>query len=104
MHFLGKNLKYLRKKLGKTQPEIASLVNKGSTTVSNWENGESEPSLSELMIISNFFGVPIDALLNKDLTTTQDAEVVPGDNAIWKTIKALQKDIGDIKKALKLKS
>ena len=68
MHFLGKNLRYLRKQLSKTQSEIASLIKKGQTTVGNWENGISEPNLEELLIISNYFDMPLDTLLKVDLS------------------------------------
>jgi transcriptional regulator with XRE-family HTH domain len=70
MHFLGKNLRYLRKQSSRTQSEIASLIQKGQTTVGNWENGISEPSLNELMIISNYFDIPLDTLLKVDLAET----------------------------------
>jgi transcriptional regulator with XRE-family HTH domain len=67
-HFLGKNLRHLRRQSAKTQSEIASLIQKGQTTIGNWENGISEPSLNELLIISNYFGISIDALLKTDLS------------------------------------
>jgi transcriptional regulator with XRE-family HTH domain len=68
MHFLGKNLRYLRKQSSKTQSEIAALIKKGQTTVGNWENGISEPNLEELLIISNYFDIPLDTLLKVDLS------------------------------------
>jgi transcriptional regulator with XRE-family HTH domain len=71
MHFLGKNLRYLRKQSSKTQSDIASLIQKGQTTIGNWENGISEPSLSELLIISNYFDIPLDALIKTDLADMQ---------------------------------
>ena len=67
MHFLGKNLRFLRKQSSKTQSEIASLIQKGQTTIGNWENGISEPSLNELLIISNYFDISVDVLLRTDL-------------------------------------
>ena len=67
MHYLGKNMRFLRKQLSKTQSEIASLIKKGQTTIGNWENGISEPNLDELLIISNFFDTPLDALIKIDL-------------------------------------
>lgn len=74
MHFLGKNLRYLRKQSAKTQSEIASLIQKGQTTIGNWENGISEPSISELLIISNYFEIPVDALLKVDLAETHSGQ------------------------------
>src|ERR1700743_3731066 len=67
MHYLGKNMRYLRKQLSKTQSEIASLIKKGQTTIGNWENGISEPNLDELLVISNFFDIPLDTLVKIDL-------------------------------------
>ena len=60
-------MRYLRKQLSKTQSEIASLIKKGQTTIGNWENGISEPNLDELLIISNFFDIPLDTLIKVDL-------------------------------------
>lgn len=71
MHFLGKNLRHLRKQTSKTQSEIASLIQKGQTTVGNWENGISEPNLNELLIISNYFDISVDKLLKTDLSEEQ---------------------------------
>jgi transcriptional regulator with XRE-family HTH domain len=83
MHFLGKNLRHLRKQSSRTQSEIASLIQKGQTTIGNWENGISEPSLNELLIISNYFDIPIDTLLKADLTETQIPVSRPGSSRIY---------------------
>jgi transcriptional regulator with XRE-family HTH domain len=68
MHYLGRNIRHLRKRLSKNQGEIAELVDKGQTTVGNWEKGVSEPSLGDLLILSDYFGISVDALLRTDLT------------------------------------
>ena len=67
MHYLGKNLRYLRKQMSKTQSEIASLIKKGQTTIGNWENGISEPNLEELVVLSNYFDISLDTLIKTDL-------------------------------------
>jgi transcriptional regulator with XRE-family HTH domain len=56
--------------LSKTQSEIASLIQKGQTTIGNWENGISEPNLDELLILSSFFDIPLDSLIKVDLADT----------------------------------
>lgn len=85
MHYLGKNIRYLRKQLSKTQSEIASLIKKGQTTIGNWENGISEPSLDELLILSNFFDIPLDTLIKVDLAEAnalhRNAVGIPYDHA-----------------------
>lgn len=67
MNFLGKNIRYIRKQLSKTQSEIASLLKKGQTTIGNWENGISEPNLEELVVLSNYFDISLDTLIKTDL-------------------------------------
>ena len=82
MHYLGKNMRYLRKQLSKTQSEIASLIKKGQTTIGNWENGISEPNLDELLIISNFFDIPLDTLIKIDLGEVNNPHRTAAPNTI----------------------
>ncbi len=70
MNYLAKNIRLLRKNGSKTQEGIGLLVDKGQTTIGNWENGKSEPNIEELLIISNFFDISIDLLLKVDLART----------------------------------
>lgn len=70
MQFLGKNIRYLRKQFPITQSQLASLIGKGQTTIGNWENGISEPSIEELLILSNYFDISLDVLIKVDLAKT----------------------------------
>ncbi|MBN9380127.1 MAG: helix-turn-helix transcriptional regulator [Chitinophagaceae bacterium] len=70
MNFLGKNIRHLRKKFSQTQSELADMMGKGQTTIGNWENGVSEPNVEELLLLSNYFGTPVDILLKVDLSLT----------------------------------
>ena len=65
--FLSSNLKYLRNIKGKTQQEVADYCNKANTAISNWEKGIREPDAVDLAKLSDFFNVPIDDLMLKDL-------------------------------------
>ena len=67
MSLLAKNLRYLRKKGDHNQEEIAILFNKRANTIGNWENQKSEPSLSELLKLANFFKVSTEDLLLSDI-------------------------------------
>ena len=70
IHFLGKNIRYLRKQFPVTQSQLAALIGKGQTTIGNWENGISEPSIEELLILSNYFDISLDVLIKIDLAKT----------------------------------
>ena len=61
------NIKYLRKKKGLSQKELAKELNCTNTTISNWEVGIRVPESIDLPMIAEYFGVSIDDLLTKDL-------------------------------------
>jgi transcriptional regulator with XRE-family HTH domain len=62
------NLRYLRKRTGKTQSELSTDLGIGRTTVANYEAGVSEPSIEILLNIIHHFGVTADMLLSRNLT------------------------------------
>ena len=65
--YLASNLKYLRKKIGKSQSGIAFEVDKRSTAISSWENGQSEPSIDDMLKLSGIFGVTLNELIGVKL-------------------------------------
>lgn len=54
------SLKAARVNAGLTQRELAEALNVTVDTVLNWENGKSEPKLSQLKRISELSGIPMD--------------------------------------------
>lgn len=64
------NLRYLRKERGMSQDDLANKLGyKSFTTIQKWESGVSEPSVSTVKIISDIFGVTMDQIINKDLSS-----------------------------------
>lgn len=59
---LGQGILELRTKKKMSQNELADLAETTRTTVSKWENGDSEPGASQLKKIADAFGVSIDFL------------------------------------------
>ena len=47
------------------------LFNKKANTVGNWENGKTEPSIPELLVISGYFGVNLEDLLRSEMRQQQ---------------------------------
>ena len=62
------NLKYLRHKKGLSQSQLANKLNRGFTTVGNWETGVSTPPIKVPVQLSKIFNVSITDLMEKDLT------------------------------------
>ena len=59
----AKNLKKLRQDNNLSQEDIAEKLNTSYKTVSHWETGYSEPSLTKLEKLSKIFDVTIDELI-----------------------------------------
>lgn len=64
---LARNLKYLRKKSGKSQDELARIFEINRSTWSGYENGNPGMPVSLLKKVSEYFEVSADDLLNTDL-------------------------------------
>lgn len=59
----AKNLYRFRKEHQYTQEKLAQLLNVDQRTISNWENGISEPSLELLAKLCEIFNESFDNLL-----------------------------------------
>ena len=58
-------LKELRNEKILSQQQLANLMNMSKMAVSHWESGHSEPSISQLIFLSELFGVTVDYLVGK---------------------------------------
>ena len=58
-------LKEIRKEKGISQLKLALYMNTNQNTISRYESGEREPSLSDLIKIADFSSVSVDYLLER---------------------------------------
>ena len=65
METFASRLKELRNEKGLSQYEIGKLVNMSKMAISHWEKGHSEPSIAQLIRLSEYFGVTVDYLVGK---------------------------------------
>ncbi len=63
MNVVGKNIKKLRISQGMTQEELAEKMFVTRQTISNWENGKSQPDLETLSNMSSLFAVDPSVLI-----------------------------------------
>lgn len=56
-------LKILRKKKGLTQSQLSKALHISQTSISKYERGISEPDLSLLLAMADFFDVSVDLFL-----------------------------------------
>lgn len=69
------NLKFLRKRKGVSQDDLATALNITRTSVSGYENGTSEPPLKTLLKISDYFKLSTDHLLRSNLNIWQELKL-----------------------------
>ncbi len=61
----AERLKLLRKSRGFTQREIAALLQVDRSAYACYEIGKSQPDLSGLLVLADFYGVTLDELLGR---------------------------------------
>ncbi len=72
MYFVGKNISHLRQLKKLSQEELAEELGVTRSTIGSKEEGRSMPTLDLMVKISDFFKVPVDILIRKDLTKAKD--------------------------------
>lgn len=83
---IGSNIKLLRKRLGKSQEEMSAIFGLTRSSYSGYENGVADPGIQTLILISDYYKVPLDNLLRKDFSEFTEST--------WETIdKGLYADV-----------
>ena len=84
---IGQIIRRLRKEKNLTQEELAQQLNVTNQAVSKWENGDCMPDISQVVPLSNVFGVTTDVLFGKDGTD--------GDEEVTKFIRETERKISN---------
>lgn len=59
-------------RLGITQEALAERVYVTRQTVSNWENGKTFPDIESLLLLSDVFGIPADAIVREGMGAMEE--------------------------------
>lgn len=73
--YFSANIKLLRKRLGRTQDDIAFSLKMKRSTLSGYENGIAQPGLEALIAFSRHFKISIDTLVKEDLSKLAESEL-----------------------------
>ncbi len=73
--FFSSNIKFLRKRRGRTQDEVAMALEMKRSTLSGYENNVAQAGMEALIGFSNYFKVAIDTLIRVDLTTLPESQL-----------------------------
>ena len=61
----GKRLRELRLEKSLLQKDVAKILERQTAAISKWEQGIREPSLDDLIKLSEFFDCSVDYLIGK---------------------------------------
>ncbi|MGB8491447.1 MAG: LexA family transcriptional regulator [Bacteroidales bacterium] len=73
--YFASNIKFLRKRRGRTQDEVALALNLKRSTLSGYENGVAQPGIDILVSFSGYFNMSIDTLLKIDITMLSESQL-----------------------------
>lgn len=73
--YFASNIKFLRKRRRRTQDEVATALKIKRSTLNNYENGISGPSMQALIALSDYFQVAVDTLLRVDLLKLRESQL-----------------------------
>lgn len=76
MKNLSKNIKHLRALKGLTQESLAEELSVTRSRISSYEENRSSPTIEFLIDFSNYFKIPIDIIVKKDLTKAKDVSFI----------------------------
>ena len=72
--FLSSNLKLLRKARQLSQEEVAGKLDLTRSSYSGYENGVAEPGIENLVKLSDFYKIPLEDILKKNLEELSKTE------------------------------
>lgn len=73
--YFSNNIKFLRKRKGFTQDEVAEHLGMKRSTLSGYENEVSQPTVSSLIVFSKFYNIAIDTVLNIELDKLSELQL-----------------------------
>jgi transcriptional regulator with XRE-family HTH domain len=73
--YFSNNIKFLRKRKGYTQDQLAQALEMKRPTLSGYENEVSQPTVQALQTFSRYYHVAIDTILNIDLSNLSELQL-----------------------------
>lgn len=91
----NEKLMELRKSKGLSQDELGNALGVSRQTISKWELAQSYPDFQRLVLLSDYFGISLDALV-KDI----DVRDIRNKNLSEKQLSAIYEDVSSAKSTI----
>lgn len=66
--YFASNIKFLRRRRGRTQDDVAAALQLKRSTLSGYENGVAQPGIEVLVACSGYFSISVDTLIKVDIS------------------------------------
>jgi transcriptional regulator with XRE-family HTH domain len=73
--FIQSNIKFLRKRRGRTQDDVSNFLGMKRSTYAGYENGVADPGINELRLFSDYFRISMDTLVRIDLASMPESQM-----------------------------
>jgi len=73
--FFSSNIKFLRRRRGQTQDDVADALEMKRSTLSGYENNIAQPGFEALIAFSKYYNVAIDTLIKADLKSLPESQL-----------------------------
>jgi transcriptional regulator with XRE-family HTH domain len=73
--FVKSNIRFLRKRRGRTQDDVSNFLGMKRSTYAGYENGVAEPGIRELQQFSDYFRISMDTLWRVELETLAESQM-----------------------------
>jgi len=73
--YFNSNIKFLRKRMDRTQDDVAVALNMKRSTLSGYENAIAQPGITALIAFSKYFRISIDTLVKIDLPGLPESQL-----------------------------
>lgn len=67
MNNYGKNFQEQREFAKLSQNQLSKLTGIKQQNISRWENNETEPSITNCVILADFYGITLDELIGREI-------------------------------------
>lgn len=73
--YFASNIKFLRKRRGRTQDDVASALQMKRPTLSGYENGVAQPGIETLVAFSGYFNISLDTMIRVNLSRLSESQL-----------------------------
>lgn len=93
----SKNLLYYIERKGKTQREVAEVIDVSPSTFNEWVNGKKYPRIDKIEKLANYFGIQKSDLIEKKTKKTTDEQMLnDGERKLLSLFRQVPEEMQDV--------